>query len=237
MKGFFRKTIPVALGVILLSVGGAMASWSFAAQNAGETSSNVTLGMGSWAPADLPDEVEGADHTAVVEVVKQELEKNFDDSVVQQSLASRLQGNALFGWNATDVYGSMDPDRGNVIDDLLAEQTEMSFIIQAVGALEDPNNEYDTVYVFTTDVDLGTAGSWGSSGSSQFKVGDRVSPIYRTVMKKTVAEDGTTTWVAGETQVGSAEFSYYVKSWNSLGSVFTRNIPSFDADTWLPNIE
>ncbi len=226
----FRRILTIVIPIVLLvSVGGTFATWSFAGVQSPSLDTTFDFGVGRyvWDGSEiLPDDVEGENHVQLVNDILNATDSNgnpiglnYPDSALNQNVDNRLNGGAL-GWlgigRAQDYYGSMD---GTIIDNSInmedifkTETNGLAFIIQVKDELN--------YYAFTCDVDL------GSSGAPNVAIGRTIYPVYRTLLVRSAAD---AVFVAQSTEIGYATSQYYKQLTGISGD---QRAPSFDVDTW-----
>ena len=211
----FSRLLAVCLClVMLISTGGAYATWVYAESPAIGVGGKIGLEMKifQWPGSEvLPDDEEtGHAHATLIDNIinGEDIGLNYPNSYLNEQIAVRLDR-----YGGHDTLGSMAITQGDELTRLFNLKTEnVTFLIQMVN-----DNLY---YIFTTSLDL------GEKRKPTYKIGSTISPIYRTTVVK---ENGK--WVATDTKEGSATSAYYEETQPSLFENISR-IPSFNPSTW-----
>lgn len=208
--------------VLLLSVGGAFATWQYALGRCDDVVKELPLEVFPWEGSDiLPEEDEvGKNHRNLIEMILNgtvtnangtvtNLGLNHSGSYINNEIADR-SGSWL---GRSDTLGSMDFWEKSDIDKYFNTSNEnTTFVIHF------PNGVSNTYYLYTTDVDLET------NNNPNIAIGEKVYPVYRTVLSKNA--EGV--WEATETKLGYAVSDWYdnriTGSWLQY--------PSFNPETW-----
>ncbi len=229
MNKYIIRTIAVILPLfLLLFVGGTLAAWNYAGIQADSAQGEIGFRMNTftfWEGADILPNEEGESHVTLInnlingtDSTGADVGLNNPQSAISQNLENRLNGGLWGLFNESDYYGSMD---GTILDQNIdmegvfnTDTLGLSFIVQVIDDL--------TYYIFTTNVDL------GKSGAPNIALGERIYPIYRSVI---VRENTSSDFVVTSTDVGSAPSSYYKQLTNSAW-LHDQTVPAFDVDNW-----
>ncbi|MBQ9120745.1 MAG: hypothetical protein IJY12_00070 [Clostridia bacterium] len=220
MRGSFRfLTVSLAL-LLLVCVPGAYAIWTFATDDVEDVTAELPyyLDVYPWEGSEeLPDDNQsGKNHAVLIEAI---LNGTYDGSGIGLNHPNSYLNNEIndrsnsFLWFGSDTLGSMDFWESSDINKYFNTRTQnVSFVLYF------PDGVSDTYYLYTMDVTLANA-----DGTPAIPIGQNVSPVYRTVLKKV---DGT--WQATETQEGYAKSAYYDN--RITGSLL--QYPSIDPESW-----
>ncbi len=229
MNKHFLKNLNIVLLLLLaLSIGGSFAAWQYAGLQSNSSENEMKFHINTftyWEGAEILPNEEGESHVSLINNLVNGTDSsgadvglNNPNSALNQNLENRLNGGPFGIFNRSDCYGSMD---GTILDQNIdmegvfnTDTLGLSFIIQVIDDL--------TYYVFTTSVDL------GESGKPNVALGERIYPIYRSVL---VRESTSADFVVQSTQVGSAKSSYYKQLSNSAW-LHDQTVPAFDVESW-----
>lgn len=228
MKSIKRVLILSCVLVLIFSVGGAYATWTYStgAVSPFEQPLDFKVGDFFWeGSGDLPTEGSiGENHLLLIENLINHSEHglNKSDSYLNEQISARKKNSWIAG-GSRDTLGSMAVTQSEELDELFGlSASKLSFVIQFV--------DDNTYYLFTTGVYLGERGeiNWigqnSKPGQPTVPIGDYVSPIYKTVVKKS---NGT--WAAQSTVEGYAVSAWYEESRSNANAT---QIPSFDPETF-----
>ncbi|MBQ7335801.1 MAG: hypothetical protein IJW92_04955 [Clostridia bacterium] len=203
---------------------------------------NIQLGFSNfdWVGEDiLPDNVQGEQHAVLIENIlnHEEAGLNTPDSALNTAVNTRNDrfnqttfGSMDQGW-LSNIFGGAD---GNDVKEqlgLTGDAANLEFMLEWV---EEDGIEY--TYIYTTNIDLGTAGESGflglyneTPGVMNIPSNEMVYEIFRT---KVELIDGL--WTATETVVGSAPSVWYTESrYVATGTSTATQIPSFDTTKFV----
>ncbi len=249
MFGGIRKLITFCLVAVisLASVGGVYASWVYYKPTQ-ELVNEIKPSLYPWKGVEiLPTETEdGANHLTLLENLKKNL--NSKNSSVQTEINKRVNNSSWTG-GPKDDFGSMAiKNNDGLLQDLLPEGSKNLNVLIYFPEAEN-EDELNTYYVFTTNVNLGhKGGQMQIIGVIKTKDGvhffwdggetkHRIYEIYRTKLQKlqdTEDIDGDKNtkemlWQEVSVDVGSAEPCWYEES---LLMSTNGQIPSFDPATY-----
>lgn len=212
------------VGVCLFSSVGLMATWNYSLSAPETIDIDIDIKLFEWkGSSELPNDIAGENHRALIEAIlngksvdsngkEVEIGLNNPNSYISQEIISRSGGGSW--WATSDTLGSMDYwEREDINKYFDLDTTKLSFIIYF------PDGVSDTYYLFTTSVDF------GSQNSPNVPIGDKVYPVYRTMLK----QDEKGEWAATETKTGYALSAYYDN--RITGSILVK-YPSIDPDSW-----
>ena len=225
---FKRISLVLLCVVVLLSVGGVYATWSYStdAHIASKMEFPLRMGEFNWTGSgDLPtlDEI-GEDHISLIQQIVNHPQHglNTSRSYLNEQIADRQDGG--LGWkDGRDTLGSMAVTQSSELSEIFGlEANNLQFLIQFKSSTE--------YYIFTTGEYLGQRGEvnfWGNNktpGKPTVPIGENIYPIYKTRVVKT---NGT--WAPVETVKGYAASAWYEESRSNATAT---QIPSFDPDTF-----
>lgn len=215
----------LVIAVILLAcsgIGSVKAVWHYAQSISDDIYIPISVEVFPWVGADqLPDDVLGEDHQALIEAILNGTYTNSDgtitniglnnpNSYINNEITNRTDGRFFF---RSDILGSMDYwEREDIKKFFDTGTSGLTFLLHF------PEGQTDTYYLYTTSIILG-------DGDPNIPIEELIYPVYRTTLNK--GEDGV--WVATETKTGYAESAYYQ---NPVTGSWLLKYPSFDPDTW-----
>ena len=222
MKRSFFIIVLLAL-VLLLTVGGSFATWMFATPETENVESYSHFKFMAWSGAEIlpDDDSEGDNHRKLIEAILNGTATDSNGSVTGLGLNHKnsyingeIQDRSSSWFASSDTLGSMDFWEASDINKYFNTSTEnIAFVLHF------PDGVSDTYYLYTTSEAL------GSGNNPATPIGQYITPIYRTVLKK--SKNGV--WEATETKVGSAKSAWYDN--RITGSLL--KYPSFNPDTWV----
>lgn len=211
------------VAVLLVSSMGVAATWNYSLSAPETIDLNLNISLFEWKGSSaLPNDVAGENHRALIKTILEgtvtdengntvEIGLNNPDSYISSEIASRSGGS---WWATSDTLGSMDYwEREDINNYFNLDTTKLTFVLYF------PDGVSDTYYLFTTSIEL------GGSNSPNIPIGEKVYPVYRTVLQ--LNEIGE--WEATETKTGYALSAYYDN--RITGSTFVK-YPSFDPASW-----
>ena len=237
----YLKIISSVLALLcMLTIGKVYASWKFAGLSVPSLYHYFKIYMDNfdilWEGASTLPRYDNADQLVFLDRLindkKIGINKHNPDSQININLKHRLEDGSFWIFGKRDHYGSVDENKDGVAE-LLGEETDLTFVVQAVNGINNPN--YTDMYVFTTDVSLGTPGeSTGivfptnqTVGSPTINIGNYIYPIFRTKLHR---DNKDSQWVPVESVRGYAPSAWYQES-----RTFTpeaNEIPCFDINSW-----
>ena len=216
-----KITAIISVIFVILTTFGVFATWHYATGGVNPTTEELKMTVFPWTgQEELPDDVQGAVHTVLIEAVLNgkhtdangkvtEIGLNNPNSYLNTEIKDRSSG-----WFTSDTLGSMDFWQNDNIAKYFDLETEnLSFLLYF------PEGVDDTYYLFTTSIEL------GAQNSPNIPINTNIYPIYRTILQK----DETGKYVAIETKTGYAKSAYYS---NVITGSFLIRYPSFNPDTW-----
>jgi len=226
----------IVLVIVLGSISGTYATWYFSDNTPPspiEENMNLRLTIFSWEGSDiLPEDEIGYNHVKLVSNLiygtmisnGQEvgIGLNHPDSELNAQLDTREK------WGRT-TFGSMDVWEGEQVENIFGlEAAKLSFMIYS------PKNDPSVKYIYTTGVELGSAGLLSDSGFT-YPVGERIYPIYRTKLNGTIVgrenNQNVYEWTAEKTVLGSALSARYE---NTVAGSSVVRTPAFDPTSFNP---
>ena len=228
MKNLLRL-LSILLCFIFISVSGVYATWLFAESKATTVSTALkfTMYLYNWdGSEELPDDEEGEDHHWLIEnlVYGEGIGLSTPTSQLNELIDERLKGGV--GWKR-DYFGSMAMTGGEEMEELFGTKAEgLSFLIHVIS-----NTEY---HIYTTNVYLGERGSSvlginTKDGNPATPIGEYISPIYKTVIKR---ESTVGPWEIVSSKEGKAKSDWYDENRRNANAT---EIPAFDPTTWVEN--
>ena len=224
------KNVLLSLCVILLvlSVGGAYATWHYADGNVAPLEEQLSFQVGDFlweGSGDLPTEGEiGENHLLLIDNIINHADHglNASGSYLNDQIDKRQDGG--LGWQSgRDTLGSMAVTQSEELTEIFGlNSSNLDFLIQFVDS--------DTYYLYTTGVELGERGACNwlgqttKAGNPTVPIGGNVYPVYKTVVEKI---NGS--WTAVSTMEGYAKSAWYEESRRQINAT---QIPSFDPDTF-----
>ena len=211
------------VAVLLVSGMGVAATWNYSLSAPENIDLNLNISLFEWKGSSaLPNDVAGENHRGLIKTILEgtvtdangntvEIGLNNPDSYISSEIASRSGGS---WWATSDTLGSMDYwEREDISNYFDLDTTKLSFVLYF------PEGVSDTYYLFTTSIEL------GGSNSPNIPIGQKVYPVYRTVLQRNEIGE----WEATETKTGYALSAYYDN--RITGSVLVK-YPSFDPASW-----
>lgn len=219
MRSLSKITLCLTSFLMVGTIAGVSASFIYASTPPTAVSGSTTLDANvfDWEGAEvLPDNVVGEHHQTLIDLIlNSDAGLNTENSYLNQQIDNRK--NSYWSW---DTYGSMD----------VYDATQMASIFQTDTSgltflLEFPDDEPNTQYLYTTNVDLGESGYFWNE-KNNIPTSRNVYEVYRTMLVKN-AETGK--WEAQLSERGYAKSAWYEN--DALGTVVAK-CPSFNPDTW-----
>lgn len=220
--------ILASAAVFLFSSIGLAATWNYSLSAPETIDIGIDIKLFEWkGSVDLPNDVAGENHRELIKSILDgkvtdadgntvEIGLNNPDSYISKEIASRSGGGSW--WATSDTLGSMDYwEREDINNYFNLDTTNLSFVLYF------PEDAVDTYYLFTTSVVL------GEQNAPNIPIGDKVYPVYRTVLEYN--ENGE--WEATETKTGYALSAYYDN--RITGSLLVK-YPSIDPSSWTEAI-
>lgn len=218
----------ILLSVLMCTVGGVYATWSFAEEPANSESKtlNIILNEFNWAGSEiLPEDDEiGENHIELIKKIVSHPEHglNTSNSYLNKQIKDR-KNNSYFS-PSRDTLGSMAITQSEELDQIFGlSSANLNFLIYFKS-----DTEY---HIFTTNVYLGERGEINilgynsKPGNPTVPIGQNIYPIYKTTVLKI---DGV--WTPIETKEGYAKSDWYDESRRNENAT---QIPSFDPKTFV----
>ncbi|MBQ3505179.1 MAG: hypothetical protein IJA89_00220 [Clostridia bacterium] len=209
----------ICVGTLIASCVGVCATWDYAEEDTPAIGGEIegSLGEFKWDTAEiLPSGVATQNHIHLINEIVEDL--NEEGSQLNTQIDNRLN-------RKRDEFGSMDLWMENRMEQLFGlDTTGLSFLLHY------PEDEPNTRYLYTTNIDMGSSGVLWGSGTFNIPEGEYIYQVFQTRLELITDESGNQLWTPVETKLGYAESAEYP---NTYAGTWLSSTPSFDPESFV----